>query len=147
MGVLLLTHYSAPKVRRAVSFLWHFPYPVESVRRVDSAVFMPRDSPCYGPPCPAELGLSSPHENALMKSDHRFRSSSPLSIRVLKKAHLPPCPAASPSRRRSKSRSLFVATPPLALHHCGVRPSTPHSSGLREPCIWAFLSILTNIIF
>ena len=70
----------------------------------------------------------------------------------------------------AKSRSLFVATPPLILallddviktfetgndasfqkqkpvcflsnraSHCGVHPSTPHSSGFRAPCVWAFL--------
>jgi hypothetical protein len=27
---------------------------------------------------------------------------------------------------------------------CGVRPGTPHFSGFRVPCIWAFLSILNK---
>ena len=35
----------------------------------------------------------------------------------------------------------------LILRRCGVPPSTPHSSGFREPCIWAFLSSLKEIIF
>jgi hypothetical protein len=30
---------------------------------------------------------------------------------------------------------------------CGVHPSTPHSSGFREPYIWAFLSSLKKAIF
>ena len=36
-------------------FLWHFPYP----REIGIPPFH-RNSPRYGPPCPAELGLSSP---------------------------------------------------------------------------------------
>ena len=40
-----------PKPWKAVCFLWHFPYPV---------LYKGRNSPCYGPPCPVELGLSSP---------------------------------------------------------------------------------------
>ena len=35
----------------------------------------------------------------------------------------------------------------LILRHCGVRPSTPHSSGSRGPCVWAFLSSLRKYHF
>jgi hypothetical protein len=35
----------------------------------------------------------------------------------------------------------------LILRRCSVHPSTPHSSGFRAPCIWAFLSSLKKIIF
>jgi len=35
----------------------------------------------------------------------------------------------------------------LIPRRCGVRPSTPHSSEFREPCIWAFLSSLGKITF
>ena len=30
---------------------------------------------------------------------------------------------------------------------CGVQPSTPHSSGFREPCIWPFLNNLEKMTF
>ena len=30
---------------------------------------------------------------------------------------------------------------------CGVRPSTPHFSGFREPCIWALLTSLGKSLF
>jgi hypothetical protein len=30
---------------------------------------------------------------------------------------------------------------------CGVHSSTPHFSGFREPCIWAFLSSLSTVFY
>ena len=41
---------------RAVSFLWHFPCPPCS----GGDAYFTEGSPYYGPPCPVELGLSSP---------------------------------------------------------------------------------------
>ena len=35
----------------------------------------------------------------------------------------------------------------LILRRCSVRPSTPHSSGFRGPCIWPFLSNLGKMTF
>ena len=35
----------------------------------------------------------------------------------------------------------------LILRRCSVQPSTPHSSGIRGPCIWPFLSNLRRWLF
>ena len=47
-------------------FLWHFPYLCE----IGVPPFH-RNSPCYGPPCPAELGLSSPPDLPLSQDFRR----------------------------------------------------------------------------
>ncbi len=36
---------------------------------------------------------------------------------------------------------------PLILRRCSVHSSTPHSSGYRAPCIWAFLISLLEMSF
>lgn len=53
-----------PKRNGSVSFLWHFP----SSRRIGMI-------PCYGTPCPAEFGLSSPTKSGRL-SDQLQKSSS-----------------------------------------------------------------------
>jgi hypothetical protein len=57
-------------------FLWHFPYPRET-----GVPPFHRNSPRYGPPCPAELGLSSPPDlplsQDLRRSDHLLPFDSP----------------------------------------------------------------------
>jgi hypothetical protein len=72
----LLTHHSAPKVRWAVSFLWHFPYPVKqrlqllhrTVRITDHPALRSSDFP------PLRIA-----RRALMRSGHRFLFDFPLS--------------------------------------------------------------------
>jgi len=68
-------------------FLWHFPYLCEI-----STTPLPRNSPCYGPSCPAELGLSSPpdlpHSQDLRRSGHLFPFDSPPFLKISKNTEI-----------------------------------------------------------
>jgi len=115
----------------AVRFLWHFPC-LETLR----SGF--RNSPRYGPPCPAELGLSSPPDcpalRGLGRSDHLFPVNSPPFL-----SNLPP------NRPIRQTISCLSYIP----HGCATHPKRPVGRRLPGPVRagWAGASLSGSVDF